>query len=96
MNKLFDTVFNESGNFILQHYDPHYHNVQDEEQVAFHRVLFDQGGNLNPEFDEQSLFEFIISKEHTVSPFSDCVRLYYAVKNSNAVDDQFSVASMYK
>lgn len=103
--KVFAPIFNTDGNFVVAGYDPHGFQISNPEQVAFHRVLFDEDGNLNECLDGnltdgiQDLGEYIeerFQQNPKMSPFCDAVKLFFAEQASSATSQQYSTASMWK
>ena len=95
---IFDKIFDKQGNFINKNYDPHSFNINDPEQVAFHKMIFDEDGNLHEEM-EYKIYDYIVKKNEkqcNFTHFSDCVHLYYAELASSATCQQYSTASMFK
>mgnify|MGYP001759858978 CR=1 FL=1 len=95
---IFDKIFDNEGNFIHPEYDPHYYNFKDPEQSALHSLIFDEDHNLHEHLDDE-LYNYIqekFFKEHSITPFSHAVHLYYAELSSSATNKQYSTASMFK
>lgn len=103
--KVFESIFNAEGNFVVLGYDPHYCQSDNPSHMALHHILFDADGNLNEELDGnltddiQDLREYIEEQSKnnpSFGPLCDAVHLYFAEMASSATNQQYSVASLFK
>lgn len=80
-------IFNNSGNFVIEGFDPYRRRDEDVEMYNF---LFDEDGNLHEGMDDQ-LQTFI--NENRCAWHSDIVKLYWA--NEFAMNTKGNYSAIY-